>query len=679
MIQNKIKKPLTIFFLILMACLTLTLNLNVMPSSTYTSPFEEEKSTLSSVMKRSAIHEDDNIVSPVKKEQRTFQAINPLQKGLFLNYTYNYNGTRIDYLTINIFDENDSFLYVRYENTTTGALPPNPQTIYVKKNAHNHVFDVHPYLLEIDNEQENITYYQFPYWFDISNINVGTKFDPINYLYNSSSGSIPGEYNFTVQTTNVELTLDGKNYTTIFANASIKILSYTFEYKIWIDQESGIVVKSSSDSFNVHTELALNFASYREPPKITNVDVIPENDSALITWKTDDYSNSTVFYGLEKNNLNMTATNDSYVQDHEVLLTGLTPNTTYYFKVKSVDQFGNAKIEDNNGLLYNFTTLLHVLKITNMNIEVTNQSASIYWETLEKTNVTVWYGESETNLSLSVQNKIFSTTHNISLTNLKEFTRYYFTIESYDENGVFLEAKNGTRPFTFRTADYTPPKITTLDYKVSNDTLFLTIKTNEPVNLSILYGKTANNLNNELTIGDFNTTHLVTLSNLDSYTVYYFRVKVYDQSGNARISPSPTQPPWNFTTEDYLPPIISHPLDLFLKIGEKGTISWNISDSLPAYYLIIVQNEVQLNRSWDTSPYIVNYTFTATTAGVFEVKIIAFDEHNRSSEDIVVILVEKAQKGSTLIPWKFDLGFLFASIVLYGIVYRQRRKIKKRF
>lgn len=651
-----------------------------MPSTTYTPSFKEEKSTLSSVMKRSAIHEEDNIVSSVKKEQRTFQAINPLQKGLFLNYTYNYNGTRVDYLTINIFDENDSFLYVRYENTTTGALPPNPQTMYVKKSAHNHVFDVHPYLLEIDNEQENVTYYQFPYWFDISNINVGTKFDPIIYLYNFSSGSIPGQYNFTVQTTNVELTLDGKIYTTIFANASIVFPSFpTFEYKIWIDQESGIVVKSFSNIFYLNIELTLNFASYREPPKITNVNVIPENDSALITWKTDDYSNSTVIYGLEKNNLNMTATNESYVQDHEVLLTGLTPNTTYYFKVKSVDQFGNAKIDDNNGFLYNFTTLLHVLKITNMDIEVTNQSASIYWETLEKTNVTVWYGESETNLSLSVQNKTFSTTHTISLTNLKEFTRYYFTIESYNENGIFLEAKNGTRPFTFRTADYTPPKITTFDYTVSNDTLFLTIKTNEPVNVSILYGKAANNLNNEHNVEDFNTTHLVTLSNLDSYTVYYFRVNVYDQSGNARISPPPTQPPWNFTTEDYLPPSISHPLDLFLKIGEKGTISWNISDSLPAYYLIIVQNDVQLNHSWDTSPYTVNYTFTATTVGIFEVKIIAFDQHNRSSEDIVVILVEKAQKGSTPISWEFDLGFLFASIVFYGTIYRQRRKMKKRF
>lgn len=79
--------------------------------------------------------------------------------------------------------------------------------------------------------------------------------------------------------------------------------------------------------------------------------------SVDICWNTNEGANSKVYYGTNPNNLNLVAQVDTpYCMPHRVKLTGLTPNTIYYYDVESKDFRGNAVRDNNGGLHYTFKT-----------------------------------------------------------------------------------------------------------------------------------------------------------------------------------------------------------------------------------------------------------------------------------------------------------------------------------
>lgn len=92
------------------------------------------------------------------------------------------------------------------------------------------------------------------------------------------------------------------------------------------------------------------------PPEITNVYAIPDVDSAIINWTTNEASDSTVLYG-ENPVLGQNANSSNLVVSHSVLLFGLKPGTLYYYDVQSADVVGNTALSDNGGNHYTFVTL----------------------------------------------------------------------------------------------------------------------------------------------------------------------------------------------------------------------------------------------------------------------------------------------------------------------------------
>ena len=78
-------------------------------------------------------------------------------------------------------------------------------------------------------------------------------------------------------------------------------------------------------------------------PVISGVAATPGlNNTATITWTTNEPADSRVEYGLSASALSSHATDASFTTTHSVVLTGLTPNTTYFYRVTSADAAGNA-------------------------------------------------------------------------------------------------------------------------------------------------------------------------------------------------------------------------------------------------------------------------------------------------------------------------------------------------
>ncbi len=77
------------------------------------------------------------------------------------------------------------------------------------------------------------------------------------------------------------------------------------------------------------------------PPQISGVSVTPTGTTALVSWVTNEDANSRVDYGLTTS-YGASATNAASTLTHSVLVTGLTPTTTYHFKVTSTDGVNDA-------------------------------------------------------------------------------------------------------------------------------------------------------------------------------------------------------------------------------------------------------------------------------------------------------------------------------------------------
>lgn len=88
------------------------------------------------------------------------------------------------------------------------------------------------------------------------------------------------------------------------------------------------------------------------PPVISSVNGIPLNNSAVVTWTTDELSDSVVEYGLTSS-FGLSVTDDGLTTSHSVTLSNLTPATLVHFRVRSRDSAGNSAITPD----LTFTTL----------------------------------------------------------------------------------------------------------------------------------------------------------------------------------------------------------------------------------------------------------------------------------------------------------------------------------
>ena len=70
------------------------------------------------------------------------------------------------------------------------------------------------------------------------------------------------------------------------------------------------------------------------PPVIIDISVINmANNSANVTWKTDEFADSMLKYGMNSTAYTELSLDVLFVKDHEITLTVLSPDTTYYFVV----------------------------------------------------------------------------------------------------------------------------------------------------------------------------------------------------------------------------------------------------------------------------------------------------------------------------------------------------------
>jgi len=112
---------------------------------------------------------------------------------------------------------------------------------------------------------------------------------------------------------------------------------------IGVSAEADVLTAISLGSSNAFTYAVTSDLTDRAMPTIFTgpQELIPTGTSTTITWNTDERSTSLVEYGLTSA-YGSSLADTALVTSHLVTLTGLQPNTTYHYRVGSIDAYGNG-------------------------------------------------------------------------------------------------------------------------------------------------------------------------------------------------------------------------------------------------------------------------------------------------------------------------------------------------
>ena len=291
------------------------------------------------------------------------------------------------------------------------------------------------------------------------------------------------------------------------------------------------------------------------PPVISAVAVAVGSggNTATITWTTDEPANSQVEYGTDSNSLTLTASDATLVTSHSITLTGLTPATTYYYRVTSTDAANNSATSPASpaapASFFTADTIPPVITAVTATVG-TGNTATITWTTDEPSDSRVNYGTDSNSLALAASDASLITSHTITLTGLASATTYYFRVSSTDTYGNSAASPaSPAPPASFLSADTTPPVISAVTANAgSGGNATITWVTDEPANSRVDYGTSSNSLALSASSASLVTSHSLSLTGLAPATTYYFRVTSADAANNSATSPASPAPPASFTT-----------------------------------------------------------------------------------------------------------------------------------
>jgi hypothetical protein len=191
------------------------------------------------------------------------------------------------------------------------------------------------------------------------------------------------------------------------------------------------------------------------PPVITDVIASSvKSTEATITWTTSKPADSQVEYGTTTSYAQTTQINPSLVITHSVNLTGLLPNTTYYFKVRSSDAGKNLAVSQGNTFVTHpppDTTPPVISSVTASSI--TSSDVTITWATDELANSYVEYGLTTSYGNQTTPDSSFVTSHSRTLSGLLAGTLYNYRVKSGDADRNVATSAN----FAFTTLPLAPP------------------------------------------------------------------------------------------------------------------------------------------------------------------------------------------------------------------------------
>ncbi|MFZ5876797.1 MAG: fibronectin type III domain-containing protein [Nitrospirota bacterium] len=297
---------------------------------------------------------------------------------------------------------------------------------------------------------------------------------------------------------------------------------------------------------------------------------------ATITWTTNEAATTAAEYGTTTSYGASTAIDSTLVTAHTRTLSGLTPATTYHFRVVSLDATGNVAVSADYMLTTAAAADTTAPTLSSIAAgSVTGTGAVITWTTNEAASTQVEYGPTTAYGASTAFNATLLTAHSAALSGLQAATTYNYRVRSTDAAGN--TAVSGNQTFTTVAApDTTAPVISGTTASTTGATsAVITWTTNEASTSIVEYGSTTA-YGSSSTNATLVTSHSLTLTGLAASTVYHYRVRSTDAAGNTASSSD-----FSFTTSaapDTTAPTLSS-IAAGSVTGTGAVITWTTNEA----------------------------------------------------------------------------------------------------
>ncbi|MBA4319272.1 MAG: hypothetical protein C0412_12800 [Flavobacterium sp.] len=327
----------------------------------------------------------------------------------------------------------------------------------------------------------------------------------------------------------------------------------------------------------------------------TEIDLSP-----TLTWNAASNAVSYTLQVSTSNSFSSFVYNQSGLTNTSQQLSSLSPNTTYYWRVNSINNYGTSGWSS----VFSFKTLAPpqaptLLTPANSSSDVP-LSAALSWNALS--NATSY------SLQVSVSNSFATYFYNQSgLTTTSQiipalgyYTKYYWRVNSTNAYGT--SSWSQTWSFTIIGTAPTAPILSAPINNATNISLSPTLSWNGSTYASSYTLQVSENssfANYVYNQSGLNTTSKL-LSGLNNNTKYYWRVSATNSYGNSVFSDT-----WSFITI-LTTPILLLPVNSVISISTMPTLSWNAVSGATTYSL-------QVSLAGDFSSLVYNQSGISTT------------------------------------------------------------------
>ena len=290
---------------------------------------------------------------------------------------------------------------------------------------------------------------------------------------------------------------------------------------------------------------------------INGIKITPSDTSAVIDWTTSTTTNGTISYGTAANSLtsNASETSGSFTLSHELTLTGLTPNTKYFYYIKTQDNSASSTVVQT--AVRSFKTASTTTSTANVttnaatNITATSATTNGTNGPLAASDTSFWIGTTSAGPFTAAADptgqlpsgwygvdslaQSASGAFSYNYTGLSENTTYYFVAWS-NVGGVWYPGAVLSFTTGVTSSDTNPPDIifaTNLGLHASTTSIIWV--TNEASDSKVWIG-TASPVSTSTSpvasSGTLSYFHQLNIPSLATSTLYYYTISSTDSSGN---------------------------------------------------------------------------------------------------------------------------------------------------
>lgn len=255
-------------------------------------------------------------------------------------------------------------------------------------------------------------------------------------------------------------------------------------------------------------------------------------DSATLSWSTSQYETSgRVRWGTNPASLDGSVNSSATARDHSVVITGLSPGTTYYFQAIGSDDRGQEKASE----VISLRTQEEPLPVWEISAftavpDLRSISASFATEAYA-TRGKIRYGTAAGDLSQETSlESAAGLSHAFAITGLAPNTVYFLQAVAIDDRGQ----EKASQVLEVKTT-FTPPvwNITGFDGTTTANQANLIWNTPGVATRAVVkVGLSPSDLSfKTVIVEDFKATHVIAVTELNPNTTYYFKVIAEDADG----------------------------------------------------------------------------------------------------------------------------------------------------